>query len=143
LLRVLARRSEDRNFRSHYYEKVGFRGMDERKMLDNILKDDPVSHEKCVNFAVRCTIPASDRLHVQSRDLCYDFLNIFAKKFGKKLAFLTQNKAKICKILIITLVFEKKTPIFAPKIVIITSTPVANPTTLECTTTTPALYVEG
>jgi hypothetical protein len=59
------------------------------------------------------------------------------------LAFLTQNKAKICKILIITLVFEKKTPIFAPKIVIITSTPVANPTTLECTTTTPALYVEG
>jgi hypothetical protein len=33
--------------------------------------------------------------------------NIFAEKFGKKLAFLTQNKAKVCKTLIITLVFEK------------------------------------
>jgi hypothetical protein len=64
---------EDRNFRSHYYEKVGFRGMDERKMLDNILKDDPVSHEKGVNFAVRCTIPASDRLHIQSSSQSYYF----------------------------------------------------------------------
>jgi hypothetical protein len=29
------------------------------------------------------------------------------KKIAKKLAFLTQNKAKLCKILIITLVLEK------------------------------------
>jgi hypothetical protein len=42
---------------------------------------------------------------------------------------LAQNKAKLCKILIITLVFEKKTPFFdencrkSQKIVIITSTP--------------------
>jgi hypothetical protein len=28
------------------------------------------------------------------RDRCYDFLNILAEKFCKKLAFLTQNKAK-------------------------------------------------
>jgi hypothetical protein len=40
---------------------------------------------------------------------CYDFKNIFAKKFGKKWCSLTQNKAKFCKILIIT-------PIFSPKI---------------------------
>jgi hypothetical protein len=52
-------------------------------------------------------------------------LNIFAKK----LAFFTQNKAKFCKILIITLVFEKNANFFAEncrkwqKIVIITSTP--------------------
>jgi hypothetical protein len=45
------------------------------------------------------------------------------------LAFLTQNKAKLCKILIITLVFEKNAISFAencrksPKIVITTSTP--------------------
>jgi hypothetical protein len=51
------------------------------------------------------------------------------KKIGKKLAFLTQNKAKLCKILIMTLVFEKKANFFAEncqksqKIVIITSTP--------------------
>jgi hypothetical protein len=45
------------------------------------------------------------------------------------MAFLTQNKVKLCKILIITLVFEKNANFFAKnwqksqKIVIITSTP--------------------
>jgi hypothetical protein len=45
------------------------------------------------------------------------------------MAFLTQNKAKLCKILIITLAFEKNANFFAEnweksqKIVIITSTP--------------------
>jgi hypothetical protein len=51
------------------------------------------------------------------------------KNSAKKLAFLTHNKAKICKILIITLVFEKNVNFFAEnwrksqKIVIITSIP--------------------
>jgi hypothetical protein len=57
------------------------------------------------------------------------FKNIFAEKNAKKLAFLTQKKAKLCKFLIITLVFEKNANFFAEnwqksqKIVIITSTP--------------------
>jgi hypothetical protein len=51
-----------------------------------------------------------------SRDRYYDLLNIFAKKISKKIAFLTQNKAKICKILIITLAFEKNAN-YLPKIV--------------------------
>jgi hypothetical protein len=38
------------------------------------------------------------------------------KNSAKKLAFLTQNKAKICKILIITLVFEKKRQFFRRKL---------------------------
>jgi hypothetical protein len=38
------------------------------------------------------------------------------KNSAKKLAFFTQNKGKLCKILIITLVFEK-TPILSPEIV--------------------------
>jgi hypothetical protein len=57
-------------------------------------------------------------------------LKIFSpKNSAKKFAFLTQNKAKLCKILIITLVFEKNANFFAEnclksqKIVIITSTP--------------------
>jgi hypothetical protein len=51
------------------------------------------------------------------------------KNSAKKLAFLTQNKAKLCKIWIITLMFEKNAYFFAEncrksqKIVIITSTP--------------------
>jgi hypothetical protein len=57
-------------------------------------------------------------------------LKIFSpKNSAKKLAFLTQNKAKLCKILIITLVFEKNANFFAEnrqklqKIVTTTSTP--------------------
>jgi hypothetical protein len=70
-----------------------------------------------------------ENLTIAIRDRCYDFQNIFAKKFGKKLAFITQNKAKLCKNLIMTLVFEKNANFFAKngrkshKIVIITSTP--------------------
>jgi hypothetical protein len=51
------------------------------------------------------------------------------KNIAKKLAFLTQNKAKLCKILIIKLVFEKNANFFAEnwqkslKIVIIISIP--------------------
>jgi hypothetical protein len=40
---------------------------------------------------------------------------MFVKKSAKNLAFLTKNKTKLCKILIITLVFEKNA-IFLPKI---------------------------
>jgi hypothetical protein len=36
--------------------------------------------------------------HYGTWDLCDDFKNIFAKKIGGKMAFLTQNKAKLCKI---------------------------------------------
>jgi hypothetical protein len=50
-----------------------------------------------------------------TRDRCYDFKNIFAEKIAKKLVFFTQNKGKLCKILIITLVFEKNAN-FLPKI---------------------------
>jgi hypothetical protein len=57
-------------------------------------------------------------------------LKIFSpKNAAKKLAFFTQNKAKLCKILIITLVFEKNANFFAEncqksqKIVTITSVP--------------------
>jgi hypothetical protein len=64
-----------------------------------------------------------------SRDRCYDFKNIFAEFFCEKMAFVTQNKGKFWKKLIITLVFKKNANFFAenwkksPKIVIITSTP--------------------
>jgi hypothetical protein len=56
-------------------------------------------------------------------------VKIFLPKKFRKRAFFTQNKAKLCKILIITLVFEKNAIFFAEnwqksqKIMIITSTP--------------------
>jgi hypothetical protein len=57
------------------------------------------------------------------------FKRFSPKNSAKKLAFLTQNKAKLCKNLIITSVFEKNANFFAEnweksqKIVIITSVP--------------------
>jgi hypothetical protein len=49
-----------------------------------------------------------------TRDRSYDFLIIFLPKNSpKKLAFLTQNNAKLCKNLILTLVFEKNANFFA------------------------------
>jgi hypothetical protein len=54
---------------------------------------------------------------------------IFKNIFAEKITFLTQTKAKLCEILITTLVFEKNANFFAEncrkseKIVIITSTP--------------------
>jgi hypothetical protein len=75
----------------------------------------------------------------QVSDVCNEFLNIFAKFFKlifkyfrkkwQKIGVFTQNKAKLCKNLIMTLVFEKNANFMAekfqksPKIVIITSTP--------------------
>jgi hypothetical protein len=44
-------------------------------------------------------------------------LKIFSsKKIAKNLAFFTQNKAKLCKILTITLFFEKKRQFFRRKL---------------------------
>jgi hypothetical protein len=82
-------------------------------------------------------------------DRCYDYVfKYFRRKIQQKMAFLTENKAELPKILIITLVFEK-TPIFSPKfgkksqkIVIITSTPDHRVKTANqnCPFVTPCLY---
>jgi hypothetical protein len=69
------------------------------------------------------------RVRPKTRDRCYDFKNIFAEKFSKKLAFFVQTTASFCKNVIITLVFQKNANFLAenwrksPKIVIITSPP--------------------
>jgi hypothetical protein len=42
-----------------------------------------------------------------TRDRCYNFKIFSPKNLAKKLAFYAQNKAKLCKNWIITLVFEK------------------------------------
>jgi hypothetical protein len=64
-------------------------------------------------------------------DLCYDFKKYIRRKIlRKKIGVFAQTTASFCKKLIITLVLEKKTPIFfaenrrkSQKIVILTSTP--------------------
>jgi hypothetical protein len=77
----------------------------------------------------RCSRVLHDHLGDQGPMLHMIFKIFSLKNFAKKLAFIAQNKAKLCKNWIITLVFEKNANFFAEiwqksqKIVIITSTP--------------------
>ncbi|XP_077450901.1 TBC1 domain family member 7 [Stigmatopora argus] len=53
-----------RNFRSAYYEKVGFRGVEEKKSLEILLKDNPLDLEKLSTFSQRFPLPSMYRVHV-------------------------------------------------------------------------------
>ncbi|KAM8822269.1 LOW QUALITY PROTEIN: TBC1 domain family member 7 [Synchiropus picturatus] len=53
-----------RNFRSAYYEKVGFRGVEEKKSLEILLKDNPLDLEKLSTFTQRFPLPSVYRIHV-------------------------------------------------------------------------------
>ncbi|XP_018419155.1 PREDICTED: TBC1 domain family member 7 isoform X1 [Nanorana parkeri] len=53
-----------RNFRSVYYEKVGFRGVEEKKSLEILLKDDRLDIEKICTFSQRFPLPSMYRILV-------------------------------------------------------------------------------
>ncbi|KAL7984491.1 hypothetical protein Chor_003061 [Crotalus horridus] len=53
-----------RNFRSVYYEKVGFRGVEEKKSLEILLKDDRLDIEKLCTFSQRFPLPSMYRMLV-------------------------------------------------------------------------------
>jgi len=53
-----------RNFRSHYYEKVGFRGVEEKKSLDLLLGEKPVDLARVQNFCLRFPLPSIYRIQV-------------------------------------------------------------------------------
>ncbi|XP_070200729.1 TBC1 domain family member 7-like isoform X2 [Littorina saxatilis] len=55
---------EERNFRSYYYEKFGFRVVEEKKSIEILLKEQPVSTEKLKQFCLRFPLPAVYRIHV-------------------------------------------------------------------------------
>lgn len=50
--------TDERNFRSTYYEKVGFKGVEEKKSLEILLKEKPLDKVKLKQFCLRFTVPA-------------------------------------------------------------------------------------
>lgn len=50
--------TDERNFRSTYYEKVGCRSVEEKRSLEILLKDKPLSRIKLKQFCLRFTVPA-------------------------------------------------------------------------------------
>lgn len=53
--------TDERNFRSAYYEKVGCRGVEEKKSFEILLKDKPLNRIKLIQFCLRFTVPAVHR----------------------------------------------------------------------------------
>lgn len=47
-----------RNFRSAYYEKVGYRGVEEKKILEILLNDKPLDLENLRQFTRRFALPS-------------------------------------------------------------------------------------
>lgn len=50
--------TDDRNFRSAYYEKVGCRSVEEKKSLEILLKEKPLNRLKLKQFCLSYTVPA-------------------------------------------------------------------------------------
>ncbi|XP_052800444.1 TBC1 domain family member 7-like isoform X1 [Mya arenaria] len=53
--------SDERNFRSYYYEKVGFRAIEEKKSIELLLKDKPIDVEKLRQYCLRFPVSARYR----------------------------------------------------------------------------------
>lgn len=53
--------TEQRNFRSAYLEKVGIKGVEEKKSLEILLKEQPLDIIKLNQFCIRFPVPASYR----------------------------------------------------------------------------------
>ena len=64
ILSVEIMAGDERNFRSYYYEKVGFRGVEEKKSLEILLKDKPLDVMKLKQFCLRFPVPTTHRNRV-------------------------------------------------------------------------------
>ncbi|XP_037946321.1 TBC1 domain family member 7 [Teleopsis dalmanni] len=53
--------TDERNFRSSYYEKVGCYGVEEKKSLNKLLEDNIRNHEKLKQFCLSYTVPTTQR----------------------------------------------------------------------------------
>ena len=53
--------TEQRNFRSAYLEKVGIKGVEEKKSLEILLREQPLNIIKLNQFCIRFPVPASYR----------------------------------------------------------------------------------
>jgi TBC1 domain family member 7 len=52
---------DTRNFRSNYYDKVGFRSVEEKKSLEILLKENPLNLPKLKQFLKLFPVPSIHR----------------------------------------------------------------------------------
>ena len=53
--------ADSRNFRSAYLGKVGIKGVEEKKSLEILLKEQPLDNNKLGQFSLRFPLPAAYR----------------------------------------------------------------------------------
>ncbi|KAL4224550.1 TBC1 domain member 7 [Mactra antiquata] len=56
--------ADERNFRSYYYEKVGFRAVEEKKSIELLLKEKPLDVEKLRQYCLRFPVSARYRIYL-------------------------------------------------------------------------------
>ncbi|XP_059468339.1 TBC1 domain family member 7 [Neocloeon triangulifer] len=56
--------NDERNFRSSYYEKVGFRSVEEKKSLEILLKEKSLDKAKLNHFCLRFPVPGIHRSYL-------------------------------------------------------------------------------
>ena len=56
--------TEERNFRTYYYEKFGFLGVEEKKSIEILLKEQPLDVDKLRIFCLRFPVPAMYRIYL-------------------------------------------------------------------------------
>lgn len=81
--RVPSMGKDDRYYRSKLIEKVGIRGVEERKTLEKLWQEDPLNVDKITNFALENPIPSCERLQVWK--VILGVTTRFAKNREKKL----------------------------------------------------------
>lgn len=52
---------DKRNFRSYYYEKFGFLGVEEKKSIEILLSESPLDLDKLSQFCLRFPVPSMHR----------------------------------------------------------------------------------
>ena len=80
--------AEDRNFRSNYYKKFGFRNIEEKKSIELLLKEHPLDVEKLRLFCLRFPVSAKYRLYlwkiVLGKQSLYCMYLFFKRKGGNR-----------------------------------------------------------
>ena len=53
--------SDDRNFRNHYYDKMGLHAVEEKKSLESMLSEDKIDVNKMMTFCLNFSLPVITR----------------------------------------------------------------------------------
>ncbi|KAF7279151.1 hypothetical protein GWI33_007563 [Rhynchophorus ferrugineus] len=100
--------NDERNFRSAYYEKVGFKSVEEKRSLEMLLKEGVLDPNKLKQFCLRFSVP-----HVYRSFVWKILLDVIPKQVHCQDFIMKQRKQEyddLHQTLVITDVIDEKTP---------------------------------